>query len=88
MRAACKRACARRGLSSPTLPHRLEASFGQRGQTMLQVTPSGTGPANKALQLVWERGRSPFGCPRNNGPQKRRTSHVHNESAHDHRLHR
>ncbi|MGH9628755.1 MAG: single-stranded DNA-binding protein [Bryobacteraceae bacterium] len=33
----------------------------------------GAGTSNKALQLVWERGRSLSGCPRNNGRQTRRT---------------
>jgi hypothetical protein len=45
------------------------------------------GPANKALQLVWERGRLLFRLPPNNGQQKRRTSNVY-EPAHNYRLFR
>ena len=49
-----------------------EASFGQNGQTMLQVTiPAGS--PNRALRLSWERPRLLLGAPRETG-QKERSS--------------
>jgi hypothetical protein len=62
-----------RALPPSTLPPRLEASLGQRGQTMVQVTIS-AGPANKALRL--RLGAGPLAVrlpPEQTGSRKRRT---------------
>ncbi len=44
-------------------------------------------PPTKLSGFLWERSRSLFGCPRNNRAAEKENLDVHNESAHDHRLH-
>jgi hypothetical protein len=76
-----------RALPPSTLPPRLEASLGQRGQTMVQVTAAPV-PPTKHSSFDWERGRLLSGCPRNKRAAERGELNVHHEPDHDYRLHR
>ena len=86
-------------LLSPLCPGhllRLNRAPGSRLCSALSVPPAGfcnsrnqnAGASNNALRLVWELGRSLFGCPRNKRAAEMENLHVHIEPAHDHRFHR
>ncbi len=78
MAAPATRARARRGLSHCTFAPGPEASRGQNGQTMLQVTSSFSVPPEKAELGLGSKHHLLYGAPRESGAEKEKNSMYQN----------